>query len=188
MSSSLTQFVSTTFQNVRSSKRADKLHAAVLEYLYYVNPSLARFDVIFEHTVDDAFGGTFTIDIALMENKKLRYAVLCKAVNSNINKNIKNLANTTIGEAARLCHAPVPPDKVMFVTVLPEVAPVFRKDGSVRTFDDVVKAKTITNINKVLTQQYGTRITTLDLWYKIPEIKSRTTQTAYEEFTPIVSW
>ena len=185
---SLIQFVSTTFQNVRSSKRTDKLHSAVLDYLYYVNPSLARFDVCYEYTVDDAFGGTFTVDIALMEDGKLHTAVLCKSINSNINKNIKNSANTTIGEAARLCYSPLPPEKVVFVTVLPEVAPVFTKDGTVRCFDDVIKAKTRTNINRVLTQQYGTRVTTLDLWYQIPDVESRTDQHAYDEFTPIVSW
>ena len=184
----LSTFISKSFQNVRSSKRTEELHLAVLKYLYYNDPSLARFDVKFEYTMPDAFNGTFTVDIALFENKKLHTVVLCKALNSNINKNQKNLANTTIGEAARLCYSPTPPSKVIFVSVMPEIAPRFNRSGVVTGFDDVVKSKLNTNISNVLKQQYNNQVCTLDLWYQIPNVQSRLTQTAYESFDPIVSW
>jgi len=71
---------------------------------------------------------------------------------------------------------------------MPEIAPRFNRSGVVTGFDDVVKSKLNTNISNVLKQQYNNQVCTLDLWYQIPNVQSRLTQTAYESFDPIVSW
>ena len=119
----LANFLTTSFQNVRSSKRTDALHDVLLEEVIAKNPELAQYEWEFEYKLpEDAFGGTFDIDIAgFDELGVLRVAILAKAINSNVNKNIKNYANTTIGEAARLYYSPLAKhiDKIIFVSVLP---------------------------------------------------------------------
>ena len=73
-----------------------------------------------------------------------------------MNKNIKNYANTTIGEAARIYYAPgVELEKVLFVSVLQRVAPRFNNQGNITGFDDVVSAKNRTKVNGILNLQYG---------------------------------
>ena len=60
----LTEFLTTSFQNVRSSKRTDELHKALLNEILNQNPDLAEYDWKFEYQLkEDAFGGTFDIDI-----------------------------------------------------------------------------------------------------------------------------
>ena len=85
-------FLETSFQNVRSSKRTDQLHDALLTQFLETYPELASLHWRQEYKLQqDAFGGTFDIDIVGLDDKGyIKYAILAKAINSNVNKNIKN--------------------------------------------------------------------------------------------------
>lgn len=167
-------FLETSFQNVRSSKRTDAFHNALLDEVLNANHSWADYSWQFEYQLPvDGFGGTFDIDIAGFVNGELKVAILGKALNSNINKNIKNYANTSVGEAARLMFAPnINLEKVLFVSVLPRVAPRFNKSGEVQGFDDVLSAKERTKINHVLRAQYGGIVEAIDLYFDIEGVKT----------------
>lgn len=182
----LTEFLQTSFQNVRSSKRTDDLHDVLLNEILVKNPQWNDLDWKFEYKLsNDAFGGTFDIDIAGLNNEGvLKVCVLAKAMNSNVNKNIKNYANTTIGEAARIAFAPeLNLEKVLFVSVLPRVAPRFKKDGTVGGYDDVISAKNRTKINGVLKKQYGQLIGIMDVFFDIKDVKQKKTK---DEFYDIM--
>ena len=167
-------FLETSFQNVRSSKRTDEFHTALLDEVLNANPEWAEYDWQFEYQLPvDGFGGTFDIDIAGFSNGELKVAILGKAINSNVNKNIKNYANTSIGEAARIMYAPdVIMEKVLFVTVLPRVAPRFNTKKEVVGFDDVISAKNRTKINTILHFQYGGKVEAIDLFFDIEGVKT----------------
>ena len=186
MSTTLIDFISTSFQNVRSKERTDRLHKAVLFYLYDQRDDLMKYDVEFEYTMPDSYGGTFTVDIALLENGVIKKVVLCKALNSNISKNLKNLANTTVGESVRVCHADNEIDEVIFVTVLPEIAPTFKNDGSIRRLEDVVTAKKRTNISKVIETVSNGKATLIDIWYQIPHVRMYDHRNQFKQFTPVM--
>jgi hypothetical protein len=162
-------FLSSSFQNVRSSKRTDELHTVLLAEVLEANPQWAGYDWQFEYRLPvDGFGGTFDIDIAGFVNGELKVAVLAKAMNSNVNKNIKNYANTTIGEAARLTYAPgLDLEAVLFVSVLPRTAPRFNKAGEVVGLDNVLSAKARTNIGNIIEAQYGGLVQVIDLFFDI---------------------
>ena len=175
----LAEFLQTSFQNVRSSKRTDDLHDVLLSEILVSNPQWQGMEWRFEYKLPlDAFGGTFDIDIAGFDlDGKLKVCILAKAMNSNVNKNIKNYANTTIGEAARLAYAPnVELEKILFVSVLPRVAPRFKKDGTVSGFDDVISAKNRTKIDGVLKKQYGELVGLLDVFFDINNVKNKNTK------------
>ena len=169
-------FLETSFQNVRSSKRTDDFHTALLDEVLNANPEWAEYDWKFEYQLPvDGFGGTFDIDIAGFRDGELKVAILGKAINSNVNKNIKNYANTSIGEAARIMYAPdVIMEKVLFVTVLPRVAPRFNTKKEVVGFDDVQSAKNRTKINDILTAQYNGKVEAIDLFFDIEGVKNLT--------------
>jgi len=175
----LVEFLQTSFQNVRSSKRTDDLHDVLLSEILVKNPQWQGMEWRFEYKLPlDAFGGTFDIDIAGFDlDGKLKVCILAKAMNSNVNKNIKNYANTTIGEAARLAYAPnIELEKILFVSVLPRVAPRFKKDGTVGGFDDVISAKNRTKIDGVLKKQYGELVGLLDVFFDINNVKNKNTK------------
>ena len=180
----ISEFLSTSFQNVRSSKRTDELHKVLLDEVLNNNSDWAEYDWQFEYQLPvDGFGGTFDIDIAGFKNGELKVTILAKAINSNVNKNIKNYANTTIGEAARIYYAPgVELEKVLFVSVLPRVAPRFNNQGNITGFDDVVGAKNRTKVNDILNLQYGGVVESKDLYYEIANLKQMTNK---EEFDVI---
>ena len=189
---SLVDFLETSFQNVRSSKRTDDLHEVLLREVLIQNPQwsctggLKGLDWKFEYKLPvDAFGGTFDIDIAGFDvDGNLKVCILAKAMNSNVNKNIKNYANTTIGEAARLAFAPnINLEKILFVSVLPRVAPRFKKDGTVGGFDDVISAKNRTKIDGVLRQQYNELVELKDIFFDINDLRNKKTK---DEFNDII--
>ena len=179
----LIEFLTTSFQNVRSSKRTEVLHKVLLDEVLNANPEWAEYDFKFEYKLPvDGFGGTFDIDIALFSKGELKVAILAKAINSNVNKNIKNYANTTIGEAARIMFAPnIEMEKVMFVSVLPRVAPRFNKAGEVQGFDDVVGAKNRTKVNEVLNAQYQGKVESKDIFFDIAAVRSFTHSDQFQE-------
>ena len=178
----LNEFLTTSFQNVRSSKRTDELHKVLLDEVLNNNPDWAEYTWQFEYQLAvDGFGGTFDIDIAGFKNGELKVAILAKAINSNVNKNIKNYANTTIGESARIYYAPgVELEKVLFVSVLPRVAPRFNKHGNITGFDDVIGAKNRTKVNNVLQQQYGGTIESIDLYYDIADVTMKNDKSDFD--------
>jgi hypothetical protein len=179
----LIEFLTTSFQNVRSSKRTDELHKVLLDEVLNANPEWAEYDWKFEYQLPvDGFGGTFDVDIAGFSKGELKIAILAKAINSNVNKNIKNYANTTIGEAARIMFAPnIEMEKVLFVSVLPRVAPRFNKAGEVKGFDDVVGAKNRTKVNEVLNAQYQGKVESLDIFFDIAAVRSFTHSDQFQE-------
>ena len=183
----LEDFLTTSFQNVRSSKRTDELHKVLLDEILNANPDLAEYTWKFEYQLqEDAFGGTFDIDIAGFDaDGEIRVAILAKAINSNVNKNIKNYANTTIGEAARLYYAPGcnSIEKILFVSVLPRVAPRFNTAGDVAGFDDVLSAKNRTKIDDVLQRQYHGAVDTIDLFFDIDNVREQNTKADYQEIS-----
>ena len=185
----LSEFLTTSFQNVRSSKRTDELHKALLNEILNQNPDLAEYDWKFEYQLkEDAFGGTFDIDIVGFDaDGDMRVAILAKAINSNVNKNIKNYANTTIGEAARLYYAPGynSIEKILFVSVLPRLAPRFNTAGDVVGFDDVISAKNRTKLDDVLQRQYHGAVETMDLYFDIEDVTKRVNKEGYDVINPI---
>lgn len=176
--SALEKFLCTSFTNVRSSARTDILHAAVLTEIKNRSSEVAT-EYRWQREIrieKDGFGGTFDVDLAGGPRYQRHTVVLIKAMNSNINKNIKNYANTTVGEAARIMYAA--PDQtgrrfeqVVFVTLFPRVAPVFRQDGTVARLDDVLSAKSRTEIGPVLNAQYGSRVRLVEIAYDIVGIE-----------------
>ena len=100
----LSEFLTTSFQNVRSKERTDRLHKAVLNEILNVNPEFAELRWEFEYELpEDSFGGTFDLDIVgFDDNDEIKVIILDKAYQSNIGKNMKNYANTSVGESARV--------------------------------------------------------------------------------------
>jgi len=171
-------FLQTSFENVRSNKRTNILHRVLLDDVLNVNPTWAEYDWKFEYKLPvDGFGGTFDLDIAGFVNGELKVAILAKAMNSNIAKNIKNYANTTIGEAARLMYAPdVDLEKVLFISILPRLAPRFKKSGEVEGFDNLLSYKSRTNVAPVLVKQYDNKVQAIDLMFDIRDATQKKTK------------
>jgi len=178
-------FLETSFQNIKSTNRTKRLHAALLDEVLNVNLAWAEYDWKFEYKLPvDAFGGTFDLDIAGFIGEELKVAILAKAMNSNIAKNIKNYANTTIGEAARLMLAPdINLEKVLFITIAPHVAPRFKKSGIVEGFDKVLSSKSRTNVAPVLKQQYGDKVQAIDIMYDIKDVRQKSTFVDFANIT-----
>ena len=65
-------------------------------------------------------------------------------------------------------------EKVLFVTVLPRVAPRFNTKKEVVGFDDVISAKNRTKINTILHFQYGGKVEAIDLFFDIEGVKTLT--------------
>jgi hypothetical protein len=178
-------FLQTSFENVRSNKRTNILHRVLLDEVLNANPIWAEYDWKFEYQLPvDGFGGTFDLDIAGFVGEELKVAILAKAMNSNIAKNIKNYANITIGEAARLMYAPnVDLEKVLFISILPRLAPRFKKSGKVEGFDNVLSSKSRTNIVPILDKQYGNKVQVIDLMFDIEDVTKKKTK---DDFSDII--
>ena len=178
----LVDFLKTSFLNVRSPKRTKKFHKVLLDEVLNSNLAWAEYDWQYEYKLPvDGFSGTFEIDIAGFVNGELKVVILDKAINSSINKNIKNFANTSVGEAARLMFAPnLNLEKVLFISVLPRICPRFNKKGDVKGFDDVLKAKERTKINHVLEAQYSNKVQSIDLFYDIQDVKNKVTKKDFD--------
>lgn len=178
-------FLQTSFKNVHSDKRTNIFHAILLDEVLNVNPIWANYDWKFEYKLPvDGFGGTFDLDIAGFVDGVLKVVILGKAMNSNIAKNIKNYANTTIGEAARLIYAPdIDLEKVLFISICPRLAPRFKKTGVVGGFDKVFSCKSRTNVVPVLTKQYDNKVQVIDLMFDIRDVTQKKTK---DDFCDII--
>ena len=177
----LERFIKTSFQNVRSSKRTDELHKAIVAEFIAKRPDLSSLKVEYEYSLGcDGYAGTFKVDIAFVDHKgHIKVAILCKALNSNVNKNIKNYANCSVGEAARCMFALDPPDEVFFITVLPRQAPRFKTSGEVIGLDDVPSALSRTCIQPVLSAQYDGAVRNIYLFYDIVSVSDMTAQSEF---------
>ena len=183
---SLETFLITSFQNVRSSRRTDRLHRVLLEKVLENKPEWRDYSWRFEYTLpEDGFGGTFSIDIAAFEQEALKVCILAKAINSSVNKNIKNFANTTIGESARIMHAPnrTQLEKVLFISIHPREAPRFNNSGEVVGIDNVLSAKSRTKLNDVLLAQYDGIVEAKDVYYDINGIREKTNRSEFSTIT-----
>ena len=170
----LTNFLTTGFQNNRSSKRTDALHVAIVDELLRTNPDLNKLDVEYEYQIKDGYGGTFDIDIVFLNPQgEIEVAILVKSINSNVNKNIKNYANTSVGEAARCMYAENPPKQVYFISLMPRQAPKFDKSGVVTGLDNVISAVCRTRIQSVLDQQYSGKVVSTNLYYDITDVAAK---------------
>lgn len=178
-------FIRHTFLDVRSSSRTKVLHEAVLNELIAQHPKLNKIEWVHEYRLnEDGYGGTFDMDIAGFNSKgELVYALLIKAPNSNINKNIKNLANTTVGECARLADAPnINLRRIWFVTIMPNKAPRFNKNGVVVGIDNVVNAKAKTNITKTV-KRFGDNVELVEATFDIHNIDAKRTVDDFADIT-----
>lgn len=196
--SQIFNFLRHSFHNVRSSERTERLHKAVLDDVILVAKSeWKKYQWKFEYKVDDAtgaLGGEFKVDIAGFDTDDvLRVIILVKAINSNVNKNINNFGNTTTGEADRILYPkardgsprnlPKTVQKVLFVSMLPRMAPRFNTQGKVTGFDDVVSAKNRYKNDHILQNRYGDKLEVIDLFYDISDLRSKKTRA---DFVPII--
>lgn len=168
------EFISSSFRDVRSSKRTDNLHRAIVDLLIKQQPELEDLTIEYEYSHPCGYGGTFAVDIAFLDaNGYCKLAVLAKALNSSVSKNIKNYANCTVGEAARLMYSSKPPEKVLFITLAPRVTPLFNKSGDVTGFEDVVRQSTNTNPQPILSSQYTGKVKLQYIFYDIIDVKRK---------------
>lgn len=171
------EFISSSYRNVRSSKRTDNLHRSLVTLLIQQKPELQDYTIKYEYIHPCGYGGTFAVDIAFIDaDGKCKLAVLAKALNSSVAKNIKNYTNCTVGEAARLMYSSQPPEQVLFITLAPRVTPLFNKHGDVIGFEDVVRQFTNTNPQPILSSQYTERVKLQYIFYDIIGVKDKTSK------------
>ena len=186
MLNELKTFLKTTFVAVRSAKRTDALHNALLSEFLKKYPKYKKYNWKFEYNLrGDAYGGTFKIDIIGFNNIGVpKIAILCKCNNSNIGKNIYNFSNTTIGEAARLMYSEYEFEKILFVSVYPNKAPLFKEDGSIRAFDSPYSYKERVTASRILFEQYGDKVEEINIFYDIENLESKKSREDFYQIKP----
>jgi hypothetical protein len=185
----LQKFLETTFANVRGKDRTDALHNAILRKLQTEYPKYKDYNWEFEVPVDDSYGGKFKIDI-LGWNKITSnvVAILCKCNNSNIGKNIYNMANTTLGESHRILDGPLKHkiEKILFISVFPEVAPLFKNDGTIRGWDNIAtNYKSRVDTSESLYKHFDDRVEEVNIFYDIKDIDLKKSKKDFKNITPL---
>lgn len=132
----------------RSSKRTDVLHENLVSQIKTLIPNFDElYEIKYESKISDWYGGTFTIDILVLNKvtKEIYCCVLVKSIISSFNKNRQNYTNTTIGETLRVAGKH-PNSKILFVTLCPNSCPTF--DGK-RNLKSIEKPNliNISNLN-----------------------------------------
>ena len=133
----------TNAHGVRSSKRTDKIHEYIKNYIEEQNPSVR---CVIEHPLSTELG-EFSVDIAAFNRQtdELVMCVLFKALNSSIDKNKKNYEHNKIGEAVKAKTGMASSAKLVFIDVVPIKCPTFGKDDCVTNWEnhspDSVKAR-----------------------------------------------
>ena len=137
--SAIYPFIKRTFKGVRSSTRVQDLHECIVEFL-----GLDKIDgikIVYEYKYqNDCLGGTFDVDIAVFgPDGSFEIAILAKAMNSSINKNVNNYSSLKSGEVDRLLlgENPNPPKKILFFDLSPRYAPLFNKNGIIKSIETV---------------------------------------------------
>jgi hypothetical protein len=139
----------TNAHGVRSSKRTDKIHEYIKNYIEEQNPSVR---CVIEHPLLTELG-EFSVDIAAFDRQtdELVMCVLFKALNSSISKNAKNYEHNKIGEAVKGKTGMPTSAKLVFIDVVPTKCPTFGKDECVEAWEnhspDKVKARSSKLIN-----------------------------------------
>ena len=177
------KFLAESFKDVRSSKRTDVLHDAIIDSLTTINPYMKDYKWEVEIGVEDGYQlpkenkrkKKFKIDIVgrCKKTNDVKICVLAKAMNSSIGKNFQNYTNTTIGEAARVMFSPEiarSVEKVLFVSFYPRVAPIFDKSGVVKGLERSAMNKP--KIDHILNSQYNGVVRVVDIPYDIRNIES----------------
>jgi|TARA_B100001142_G_scaffold136188_1_gene137582 hypothetical protein len=186
MKNLIKEFLKKTFINIRSADRTKELHDSILSEFKKQYPKyFEKCDWYFEKNISDAYGGKFKVDILGINKITKKYIViLCKCNNSNIGKNIYNSANTTIGEAARLMYGNDKKiEKVLFISIFPRKAPLFKQDGSIRGFDLVEENyKNRINTSDILYEQYKGVVEEINIYYNIKVIDNKINK---KDFQPI---
>tara|TARA_Y100001973_G_C5186222_1_gene328034 strand:- start:1552 stop:2142 length:591 start_codon:yes stop_codon:yes gene_type:complete len=146
----LNETICNTFNHhARSNKRTNILHDLPLTILKDKYPNLS-WEV--ENRVPDAYGKTFTLDIAgIDKNNRVEYACLVKMVNNNFAQNANNYGNTSIAEWDRLAFSPDPPKTILFLNFYPEESPYFDQTGALKRWD--VVANTKADVKNILNQK-----------------------------------
>lgn len=185
--SAIKKFLEKTFTNVRSSHRTDKLHTAILNDLTDKYPTFEKYDWRFEYCFEnDGWEGTFDVDIVGFEKDEPKVVILCKCLNSNVGKNVKNYGCNIVGDASRIMYADgVKLKKVLFINIIPRFAPVFDNADCVKRLDDTVKYKSRTRIQKVLQKQYKGKVEEVNVYYDIEDIESKKNKCDFDIIKPI---
>tara|TARA_Y100000296_G_scaffold85652_1_gene122254 strand:- start:768 stop:1367 length:600 start_codon:yes stop_codon:yes gene_type:complete len=186
----LQQFLKTTFTNVRGKKRTDALHDAILSKLKKEYPKYKNYDWEFEVSLDgDSYGGKFKIDILGVNKTTGKIVViLCKCNNSNIGKNIYNMANTTLGESHRLLDGPLENkiEKILFISIFPNVAPNFKNNGTIRGWDNIAtNYKNRINTNKSLDKHFNGKVEEVNIFYDIKDMDLKNTRKDFKNIIPL---
>ncbi len=137
--SAIYPFIKRTFSGVRSSTRVQDLHERIVKFL-----GLDKIDgikIVYEYKYqNDGLGGTFDVDIAVFgPDGSFEVAILAKAMNSSINKNVNNYSSLKFGEVSRLLLGDNPnkPKKILFFDLSPRHAPLFNKNGIIKSIETV---------------------------------------------------
>ena len=75
-------------------------------------------------------------------------------------------------------------EKILFVSVLPRLAPRFNTAGDVVGFDDVISAKNRTKLDDVLQRQYHGAVETMDLYFDIENVTEQKNKEGYDVINP----
>ena len=179
----LSEFLVTGFANNRSSHRTDLLHSAVLEEYLVQHPGHSNLDWSYEQKIEDAYGGTFKVDIVGRNSSGDNIVGICaKAINSNFAQNIKNYANTTVGESVRILMGPAAEtlEKVVFFTVHPMFAPYFKSNGTKSRVEDVMRSKSRCDIGPAIHALHGDIVELMCYTYNIAEVSEYTTKADFQ--------
>lgn len=137
--SALLPFIKRTFDGVRGTSRVKDLHERIVQVLGYDKLPDVRIEYEYKYQ-NDGLGGTFDVDIAVFgPDGSFEVAILAKAMNSSINKNVNNYSCLKFGEANRLLLGTNPnkPKKIIFFDVSPRRAPLFNKNGDIKSLETV---------------------------------------------------
>lgn len=199
----LESFCRVTNQNNRSAFRTDALNRIMYDYIVSANPSLKQYDAHYEASIDgDGRDGTFKCDITLTckTTNKIKVVILLKAINSSYQKNGHSYTNTTFGEGGDRvgCSPHFDPwdeeTKIVFVNLMPRIAPVFGGDKSkVTSYEDLTRIKKTFDLTESLKKcawihdnfnhgdvnsprpiRYIEKIKVIDLFYSIDDVHNKT--------------
>ena len=62
-------------------------------------------------------------------------------------------------------------EKILFVSVFPKKAPLFKEDGSIRSFDSPYSYKERVTASRILFEQYGDKVEEINIFYDIENLE-----------------
>jgi len=122
---------STNKYGVRSSKRADEVHACIAEYITHRNHGLS---CRVEYKLPTALGD-FDVDIAVFRGQVLVACVLFKGLNSSITKNAKNYEHNKLGEAIKAKSGMPDTAKLVYLDVIPIRCPTYGSGNIIKCWE-----------------------------------------------------